>query len=117
MRRLHIFFSEMFTRGGDVPDQSPAQATLSSVVRDRMNRALRRRLSDRVMDVFQEACVAGDLATAEELLAVMEAMQERRQAAAGDRRMSQSDLENARGELAIRKADRAAAEQVPALAD
>jgi hypothetical protein len=44
-------------------------------------------------------------------------MQERRQAAAGDRRMSQSDLENARGELAIRKADRAAAEQVPALAD
>jgi hypothetical protein len=113
--RLHMFFAEMFVRR-DVPQLPPPQVTLSNVVRDRMNRALRRRLSDRVLEVFQEACVSGDLATAEELLAVMEAMQQRRQAASGDRRLSQSDLENARGELASRKADRTA-EQEPALAE
>ncbi len=79
---------------------------MSSVVRDRMNRALRRRLSDRVMDVFQESCVAGDLVTAGELLAVLEAMHQRRQAAFGDRRLSGQDLDNAREELASRKAER-----------
>jgi hypothetical protein len=99
------------------PEAAAAEVTMSSVVRDRMNRTLRRRLSDRVMDVFQEACVAGDLATAEELLAVMQAMYERRQTAVGDRRLSQQDLENARDGLAIRKADRAAPKAMAEAAD
>ncbi len=116
MRRLKTFFAEIFARR-DVPVLPPPQVTMSSVVRERMNRALRRRLSDRVMDVFQEACVSGELVTAEELLAVMEAMQERRQIAVGDRRLSQQDLENAREELAIRIADRAAPKVLAEAAD
>ena len=116
MKRLQIFIAELFMRR-DVPTLPPPQVTMSSVVRDRMNRALRRRLSDRVMDVFQEACVAGDLATAEELLTVMDAMQQRRQAAFGDRRLSQEDLDNAREELALRKSDRSASKTLAEAAD
>jgi hypothetical protein len=82
---------------------------LGAVVRERINRVLRRRLSDRVEDVFQEACMSGDLDTAEELLRVLEAMHARRQALVGDRRISSADLVRAREDLARRKADREAA--------
>ena len=34
----------------------------------RINRTFRRRLRDRVEDLFQDACISGDLSTAEELL-------------------------------------------------
>jgi len=106
VKRLTTLFADLFGPR-DVPTLPPPQVTMSSVVRDRMNRALRRRLSDRVMDVFQEACVAGDLVTAGELLAVLEAMHRRRQAAFGDRRLSSQDLDHARDDLASRKAERA----------
>ncbi|MDE2006889.1 MAG: hypothetical protein KGI51_10010 [Rhodospirillales bacterium] len=38
---------------------------------------LKRRLSDKIEDVLDEACVTGDLQTAEELLGVLELMHER----------------------------------------
>jgi hypothetical protein len=82
-----------------------------TAVRDRINHVFRRRLSDRVMGVFQEACISGDLDTAQELLAVLEAMHVRRQAAAGERRVSTQDLEGARAELSARKARQLAARQ------
>ena len=41
---------------------------------DRMYVSLRRRLSDRIEDVLDEACGIGDLQTAEELLSVLELM-------------------------------------------
>jgi hypothetical protein len=107
VRPLRNIFANFFARG-DVPKLPPPQVSLSSVVSERMNRALRRRLSDRVMDVFQESCIAGDLATAEELLAVMEGMHRRRQVAMGDRRLSTQYLDAAREDLDTRKADRAA---------
>lgn len=116
MKRLTTLFADALRRR-DVPTLPPPQVTMSSVVRERMNRTLRRRLSDRVMDVFQEACVAGDLVTAEELLAVLDAMHRRRQAAFGDRRLSSQDLDNAREELASRKAERAAPAPVAEAAD
>ena len=70
---------------------------------DRLNRTFRRRLRDRVEDLFQDACVAGDLATAEELLGVLENMQKRRQRTGQDRRASDSPFTAAREELARRK--------------
>jgi hypothetical protein len=116
VRRLPKIFTGLFERR-DVPTLPPPQVTMSSIVRDRMNRALRRRLSDRVMAVFQESCIAGDLATAEELLEVMEGMHQRRQSAMGDRRLSTQDLEAAQLELKSRKTERIVAEPVPAPAE
>ena len=73
-------------------------------VLDRVNRTFRRRLSDRVEDLFQDACVAGDLTTAEELLSVLERMQSRRrEAAGGERRIPDTAFAKARDELARRK--------------
>jgi hypothetical protein len=105
--RLSKIFGELFARR-DVANLPPPQVSISDVVRDRMNRTLRRRLSDRVMDVFHESCIAGDLDTAEDLLAVMEGMHRRREAALGDRRLSTQDLDAARDDLALRKSDRSA---------
>ena len=70
---------------------------------DRLNRTFRRRLRDRVEDLFQDACVAGDLATAEELLGVLENMQKRRDGAGQDRRANDAPFAAAREELARRK--------------
>jgi hypothetical protein len=107
VRRLTRLFAKLQARR-DIPRLPPPQVTISTVVRDRMNRVVRRRLSDRVMDVFHEACIAGDLATAGELLVVMEAMHQRRQDAMGDRRLSMQDIDGAREELASRKTARPA---------
>jgi len=63
---------------------------------NRMNRSFRRRLRDRVEDLFHDACVTGDLATAEELLGVLENMQKRRQATGQDRRAGDSPFTAAR---------------------
>ena len=71
-------------------------------VLDRVNRTFRRRLSDRVEDLFQDACVAGDLTTADELLSVLERMQARRPAG-GERRIPDGAFARARDELARRK--------------
>ncbi|HLJ05411.1 MAG TPA: hypothetical protein VKT26_04030 [Acetobacteraceae bacterium] len=111
MSRLNNLFGDLFARR-DVPSLPPSQVSMSEVVRDRMNRTLRRRLSDRVMDVFNESCIAGDLDTAEELLAVMLAMHRRREAAMGDRRLSTQDLDAARDDLAARRSGRSVPAEV-----
>ena len=70
----------------------------------RVNTALRRRLDDAVEDVFNRACLNGDLQTAAELLAVLANMHQRRQLAVGrDRRLSEAALVRARRELAQRQ--------------
>ena len=112
MRRLTTLIADTFVRR-DLPP-APPPVPVAIIVRERINRALRRRLSDRVVDVFHEACMSGDLTTAEELLEVLEAMQDRRQALLGDRRISDEDVVRAREELASRKADRVAAEAMAA---
>jgi hypothetical protein len=71
---------------------------------DRVNRTLRRRLSDRVEDLFQAACLAGDLDAADALLTVLVKMHERRSAKfGGERRISDDSLARARAELARRR--------------
>ena len=109
MRRLTTLISDAFIRRDISPPDRPPPMPIGTVVRERINRVLRRRLSDRVEDVFQEACVSSDLDTAEELLHVLEAMHARRQALVGDRRLSSADLVRAREELGRRKVDREAA--------
>jgi len=72
-------------------------------VRDRLNRTFRRRLSDRVEDLFQEACLAGDTDTAGELLTVLVNLQERRSRALGsERRINAETVAKAREELTKR---------------
>ena len=62
----------------------PSQGGLgdrNGVPAERMNRvygSLRRRLSDKIEDVLEEACLSRDLDTAVELLQVLEFMQTRR---------------------------------------
>lgn len=67
------------------------------------NRGFRRRLRDRIEDLFQDACVSGDLATAEELLNVLENVQRRRTPSAGERRIDDASFAKAHEELARRK--------------
>jgi hypothetical protein len=67
------------------------------------NRVFRRRLRDRIEDLFQDACVSGDLATAEELLTVLENAQRRRTPTEGERRIDDASFAKAREELARRK--------------
>jgi hypothetical protein len=106
VRRLKTLISEKFGRR-DVPVLPPVP--MATVVRDRMNRALRRRLSDRVLDICHEACMSSDLETADELLAVLERMHARRQTVVGDRRISDDDIVRMRDDIASRKAEHAAA--------
>jgi hypothetical protein len=72
---------------------------------DRLNRTFRRRLSDRVEALFQEACLADDLDTAEELLTVLVNMHgRRRRNFGGERRISAEAVVKIREELSRRKA-------------
>lgn len=67
----------------------------------------RRRLADAIDEAFRIALSRGDLATAEELLGVMQGTYERaRVRASGDRRRSDPLIERARLELEARKAAR-----------
>ena len=108
MRRLTILIADKFRRR-DIPPVPPPQTPMSTIVRQRATKMMRRRLSDRVLDVFNEALIGGDLDTAEELLTVLDAMHARRQAAIGDRRLSYEDVAAARQELLSRRAEREAA--------
>ncbi len=57
----------------------------------RMYVTLKRRLSDKIEDVLEEACVIGDLQTAEELLQVLEYMHVRQPRRMGSDRRAQAD--------------------------
>lgn len=62
--------------------------------------ALKRRLSDKIEDVLEEACVIGDLQTAEELLQVLDFMYARQPRRAGaDRRSRTGRMEQLRNEV------------------
>lgn len=66
----------------------------------RMYGSLKRRLSDKIEDVLDEACVTGDLQTAEELLAVLELIHARTPRLIGrDRRENADRLTRFRGEV------------------
>ena len=74
---------------------------------------LKNRLSDRIADIFQQAVMTGDLDTAEDLLTIMQNMHERRQAAAGERRVDDEAIVRARHDLDTRKALRGATPRKP----
>jgi len=103
-RRLTSLLASSYLRRDIAPVSPPPPLEL--LMSKRVNPTLRRRLSDRVADVFQEACLGGDLATAEQLLGVMQDMHDRRVAAGRDRRSGDAELQRARDELATRKAVR-----------
>ncbi len=77
-----------------------AHGDRNGVPPERMNRmyvSLRRRLSDKIEDVLEEACMSRDLDTAEELLQVLEFMQTRRPETDNpNRRSSDEALDRAR---------------------
>jgi hypothetical protein len=104
--RVTTLIAKLFGR----PDKSPGGSlSAEATLRDRVNRMLKNRLSDRVDDVFQQAMIAGDLDTAEDLLSIMENMHERRRSAAGEARINDEALVRARLELSVRKDARRAA--------
>ena len=74
-----------------------------------MYASLKRRLSDKIEDVLEEACVIGDLQTAEELLQVLELMHAREPGAHGpDRRRRTDRLAALRTEVVRQRQLRAA---------
>ena len=71
---------------------------------ERINKTLRRRLSDRIEAVFQAACVTGELETAAELITVLGNVRERGRRAFGDeRRISDDPVAKAQAALAARR--------------
>lgn len=74
---------------------SPAHADHDlAIPAERMTRmyvSLKRRLTDKIEDVLEEACVIGDLQTAEELLQVLEYMHARQPVRNGHDRRAQVD--------------------------
>jgi len=91
---------------GDSPGlsrTSPASAELAPAPAPQS----RRRLADAIEEAFQIALSRGDLATAEELLAVWQGTRERaRVRTARDRRLADPKIERARQALETRKATR-----------
>lgn len=72
-----------------------------SVRLNSLRQSFRRRLSDQIEAVFQEACQSGDLATAADLLSTLERMQARADAAEfGGRRRPFIPLQALRAMLA-----------------
>lgn len=72
---------------------------------DTVLRTLRRRLDDRVAEVFQVACMSGELEAAEKLLEVLEDLHERRRRDHGRERreINEELIQRARGELQRRR--------------
>lgn len=79
---------------------SRLQDSADQVPPERMNRmyvSLRRRLSDKIEDVLEEACMIRDIDTAEELLQVLEFMRSRQpEPEQPDRRSRDEALERAK---------------------
>ncbi len=80
-------------------DDERLKARLNAV-----RRSFRRRLTDRIEDLFEEACLSGDLETAEALLAAYERAGARAPGPHGrDRRVSEAALNQLRDSLAQRR--------------
>jgi hypothetical protein len=89
--------------------RGPAEPAVPPERMSRMYVSLKRRLSDKIEDVLEEACVIGDLQTAEELLQVLEFMHARHPRAIGpERRASADRLANLRREVERLRQARAA---------
>ncbi len=82
---------------------SPREVNVSDQkLQERLNgvgRSLRRRLSDKIEVLFQEACLSGDLETAESLLAILERMSTRPTSGSDNRRIPVETLGRLRAEL------------------
>ncbi len=85
------------------------ETALSAERLNRMYGALKRRLSDQIEDVLEEACMIGDLQTAEELLLVLDFMATRLPRSSGaERRVRSPRIDQLRGEVARQREARAA---------
>jgi hypothetical protein len=72
---------------------------------DRVSGTMRRRMFDRIEDTFDQACLSGDLVTAEYLYALLLNMHERRVKACGkEHRINDEALIKIERELARRRA-------------
>ena len=98
MSRVASYFQRGMAKHGAAADAEPPipperMATVYAV--------LRRRVSDAVEEAFQRACLAGDVATAHDLIGVLEGMIQRgEQLPAGERRSLPGRVSRLRGELA-----------------
>jgi hypothetical protein len=72
MSRLASWFAGSSMVASPQGDPAPIQDDALQARLKTMQRSLRRRLSDRIEAVFEEACVSGDLQTAETLLVAIE---------------------------------------------
>ena len=98
MSRMAGFFHRATIGLGGAPEPEP------QIPPERLARVqgvLRRRVSDAVEDAFQRACLAGDLATACDLIGVLERMIERgERLREGERRLLPGRVLRLREELA-----------------
>jgi len=75
-----------------------------AALRERLNRTMKRRLSDDVESLFNRACLVSDLDTAEELLTLLKGMLEREgQKFARDRRFAEDLIERLTDDLRQRQ--------------
>ena len=82
----------------------------SSLIRDRLNRTMRRRLSDDLENLIRKACLVGRLDTADELLTVLRHLLDiEGQQFQRDRRIVDGMLEGLVADLAAARARKAAA--------
>lgn len=88
-------------------EPSPIDDRLS-VRLNSLRQSFRRRLSDQIEAVFQEACLSGDIATAEDLLLTLERMQARAdQRETNPRRRLRIPLAALRGEFELSRVQHA----------
>lgn len=91
------------------PETPPDPARLRARI-DGVARSFRRRLTDRIEDLFEEACLSGDLETAEALLGAHATASARGAAGRGrDRRQSAQTLARLHDTLRLRRTTQVAA--------
>ncbi len=74
LNRTRAWLAAHCPRGWSAAEGRQPEQTLPQERMNRMYLSLKRRLSDKIEDVLDEACGIGDLQTAEELLSVLELM-------------------------------------------
>jgi len=88
----------------DAPDTPAAEQARLRARIDVVRRSFRRRLTDRIADLYDEACLAGDLDTAAVLLDAYETSAGRTRAGQGrDRREADGGLSRLRDDLLRRR--------------
>jgi hypothetical protein len=105
-------FSRLLRRGSSKratdAEMEPA-AYDGAVIRERLNRSMRRRLSDDVESLFHKACLTSDLETGEELLVLLTGMLRRdAERFSRDRRLTEGLIERLTAELRERQQNKQA---------